>query len=76
MKFTDNYSDEYRRQEVSSDNPDVDVWFCAEDLSEEEAKIGAYLFDARDYIEALRIGMRIAALGYTDIVVEEEEWID
>lgn len=74
MTFTDNRDPEHRRQEVESSVKGEDVFFCAEDLPEEEAKIGAYLFDGKDFIEALRLGMRIAQSGYTSIEVVEIPW--
>lgn len=55
---------------------DFDVY----DLSEcpEDAIIGRDLFDAKDYIKALKKGIELAQMGYTDIeytIVEvEERW--
>lgn len=36
----------------------------------EDAIIGRNLFDADDYIRAVRVGMRLAQEGYTDLNVE------
>lgn len=76
LQFTDNYDDEHRRQEVTSSDRGVDIFFCAEDLDADEAKIGGLLFDGKDFIEALRLGMRLAQQGYSSIVVAEEPWYD
>lgn len=76
FKFTDNEKADGRRQEVWSENRDEDVWFCAKDLNEtpEDAVIGRDLFDARDFIDAVKLGFRIAQLGYERIEVVEEPW--
>lgn len=76
IKLTDNNKDEGRRQEVWSSNHDEDVWFCARDLNEtpEDAVIGRDLFDAQDFIEAVRLGFRIAQRGYDGIEIVEEPW--
>ena len=46
--------------------------FKVYDLSEcpEDAIIGRDLFDAYDYIDAIKFGMQLANEGYTDIEVE------
>lgn len=76
IKFTDNEKDEGRRQEVWSANKDENVWFCVKDLNDtpEDAIIGRDLFDAIDFIEAVKLGFRIAKLGYDGIEVVEEPW--
>lgn len=76
IKFSDNEKDEGRRQEVWSENKDEDVWFCVTDLNEtpEDAIIGRELFDARDFIDAVNLGFRIAKRGYDGITVEDVPW--
>lgn len=66
-------------QEVSRDG---DIWyefinndmmkFSVANMSEcpEDAIIGRSLFDADDYLRAVRTGMRLAQDGYTDLDVE------
>lgn len=76
FRITDNEKDEGRRQEVWSDNREEDVWFCVKDLNEtpEDAVVGRDLFDAQDFIAAVRLGIRIAKRGYDDIEIVEEPW--
>ena len=78
IKISDNYSEEYRQQEAWSDNEDIEINFCAYDLSQcpEDAVIGRDLFTVDDFIEAIELGFKIAKLGYNDIIIEEVEWSD
>ena len=64
---TDEYDDIY----YESINNDM-MAFSVSNLCEcpEDAIIGRDLFDADDYIRAVRAGMRLAQEGYTDIDVE------
>ena len=74
LHFTDNYDSQHRRQEIASKIDEEDIFFCAEDLPEDEAKVGAFLFDCKDFVEVLRIGMKLAEKGYTSIKVVEDPW--
>ena len=76
IKFSDNERYDYRRQEVWSDNRDEKVSFSVYDMSEcpEDAIIGRDLFDAHDFIKAVKLGFKIAKRGYDKIRVEEEPW--
>lgn len=74
MYFLDNdLNDERHWQRVWYDEGEfrgrfgvANLWDCPED-----ACIGRALFDGNDYIEAVRLGMRLAQAGYTSIKVEE-----
>ena len=76
MYFLDNDNDDERHwQRVWYDDGEFtgrfsvgNLWDCPED-----ACIGRALFDGDDYIEAVRLGMRLAQAGYTSIKVEEVE---
>lgn len=76
VKFSDNNNYEHRRQKVWSDNVDEKVKYYVYDLDEcpEDAIIGRDLFDARDFIRVLQLGLAIAKMGYDCITVEEEPW--
>lgn len=76
IKFTDNGKDEGRRQEVWSDNRDENVWYCVEDLTEtpEDATVSRDLFSGHEFIDAVKLGFRIAKRGYDDIEVVEVPW--
>jgi hypothetical protein len=59
-------------QEVSNPEEDVDgisTNFSVCDLSDcpEDAIIGRSLFDAKDYLRAIRTGMKLAKYGYEDV---------
>ena len=59
-------------QEVSNPEEDADgisANFSVCDLSEspEDAIIGRSLFDAKDYLRAVRTGMKLAKYGYEDV---------
>lgn len=69
--------------EISSQNiglNDFGIDFNVYNLSEcpEDAIIGRDLFDAEDYIEALKKGIELAQMGYTNIeysvVKVKEQW--
>lgn len=55
------------RQEIFSE--EANIWFTVSNLYEcpEDAIIGRDLFTAEEYIEALREGIRLAQMGYTNI---------
>ena len=63
--------DEYEGVRYQSINNDI-MRFSVSNLSEcpEDAIIGRDLFDADDYIRAVRTGMKLAQEGYTDLDVE------
>ena len=63
--------DDYDGVCYESINNDM-MQFSVSNLCEcpEDAIIGRDLFDADDYIRAVRIGMRLAQEGYTDLDVE------
>ena len=56
-------------QKLWTDNPDEKVSFRVSNLCEcpEDAIIGRDLFDAYDFIEAVKLGFRIAKRGYDKI---------
>lgn len=68
---------ETRAQQVWSDEAPK-VRFGVHNLSEcpEDACIGRDLFDADDYLNAVRLGMLLASQGYTGIDVKEVPWED
>ena len=76
MYFLDNdLNDECHWQRVWYDDGEFtgrfsvrNLWDCPED-----AYIGRALFDGYDYIEAVKLSMRLAQAGYTHIEVEEVE---
>ena len=76
IKFSDNNNYDHRRQKVWSNNEDEKVRFSVSDMTEwpEDAIIGRDLFDANDFIAALKLGFAIAKRGYDCITVEEEPW--
>lgn len=78
IKISDNGNWEYRAQKVWSDNEDEKIHFRVNNLSEypEDAIIGRDLFSAHDFIEAVKLGFRIAKRGYDEIVVTEVPWGD
>lgn len=66
------YGENY--QKVWSDNEDEKVSFSVYDLTDypEDAVIGRDLFTGYDFIEAIKLGFRIAKRGYDEIVVEDK----
>lgn len=50
--------------------------FCVYDLNDspEDAILGRRLFDAGDFINAIKLGMRIAKAGYEDLEISYEEY--
>ena len=66
----------YCRQKVWSENEDEKIQFFVQDLCEcpEDAIIGRDLFSGHDFIEALRLGMKLAQEGYDSIEIEEVPW--
>lgn len=67
-----------RSQTIYMDGEEI---FSAYDLSEcpEDAIIGRDLFDAHDYLSAVKFGMELAARGYTKVelqTVEREEELE
>ena len=76
MYFLDNdNNDESHWQRVWYDEGEFNGHFAVANLWDcpEDACIGRALFDGDDYIEAVRLGMRLAQAGYTSIKVEEVE---
>lgn len=63
-------------QELEWDHDDFQGNFSVHDLCEcpEDAIIGRDLFDANDFIYAVRFGMDLRDKGYTDLQVTEREW--
>ncbi len=61
-----------RYQEVSDE---LETKFSVSDLSEcpEDAIIGRDLFDADDYLRAVKYGIALAKQGYDDVEYELEE---
>ena len=70
----DNYGHEYCH-EIQSEtvDPDVYLYFKAYDMCEcpEDATLSRDLFDGEDYIRAIKLGMKLANLGYDDIEVKD-----
>lgn len=76
----EDYYEGVRRQELynTGDENDIKIYFSVGNLSEcpEDAIIGRDLFDANDYVNVLRQGIKLAKLGYDDVfvtVVKEEK---
>ena len=65
-------------QELEWDHDDFRGNFSVHDLCEcpEDAIIGRDLFDADDFIYAVRFGMDLRDKGYTDLQITEREWED
>lgn len=63
-------------QRLEWDHDDFKGKFLVSDLSEcpEDAIIGRDLFDADDFIYAVRLGMNLRDKGYTDLQITEQEW--
>ena len=70
----DNYGVECQKLEWNHD--DFKGNFLVSDLCEcpEDAIIGRDLFDADDFIYAVRLGMDLRDKGYTDLQIIEEEY--
>lgn len=66
----DRWGDVYRQKVICAEAPDVNYSVC--DLCDcpEDAIIYRDLVSAYDYIDILKLGMRLAFDGYTDIEVE------
>ena len=66
----DRWGDVYRQKVICAEVPDVNYSVC--DLCDcpEDAIIYRDLVSAYDYIDILKLGMRLAFDGYTDIEVE------
>lgn len=65
-------------QILSWDHDNFKGSFRVSDLNEdsEDAIIGRDLFDADDFIYAVRFGMDLRDCGYTDLLITEEEYED
>lgn len=76
LKYSENGDDYSAAQKVWTSNPDEKVSFYVQNLNEcpEDAIIGRDLFDAGDFIEAVKLGFRIAKRGYDKIVVNDVPW--
>ena len=63
-------------QELEWDHDDFHGNFSVHDLCEcpEDAIIGRDLFDANDFIYAVRFGMDLRDKGYTDLQIIEEKY--
>lgn len=72
--LSDNDKWDNHQQRVTSDEPGVD--FRVYDLNEcpEDATIDRDLFNAHNYISALRLGMKLAMDGYDELCVEKIPW--
>ena len=75
------YDDDWEVSTQEIDFDELGIYFKVYDMSEcpEDAIIGRDLFTAEEYIEALKKGIELAQMGYTDIKyttvkVEKEEW--
>lgn len=70
----DNYGQEYCH-EIQSEtvDPNVYLYFKAYDMCEcpEDATLSRDLFDGEDYIRAIKLGMKLANLGYDEIEVKD-----
>jgi hypothetical protein len=73
------YEGVYKQQLCNTNEEnDISIYFSVSNLSEcpEDAIIGRDLFDASDYVQTLRQGIKLAKLGYDDvsvITIKEEE---
>lgn len=71
-----NWFEEVSRQELCDKNEEV---FTCYNLASEDAIIGRGIFDADDFVKAVKYGIELAKEGYDDIevdrkpIVEEEE---
>lgn len=70
----EDYGVEYQKLEWNHE--DFHGYFSVGDLCEcpEDAIIGRDLFDADDFIYAVRFGMNLRDKGYTDLQITEQEW--
>ena len=70
----DIYGHEYCH-EIQSETEDTDVYlyFKAYDMCEcpEDATLSRDLFNGEDYIQAIKLGMKLANLGYDEIEVKD-----
>lgn len=76
--FSDNedYDYENHAQKVWSDNTDEKLWYYVYDLVDypEDATIERDLFSGKSFIEAVKLGFRLAQRGYDSIVVKRVPW--
>lgn len=74
--FSDNEDYDSHCQKVWSDNEDEKLWYMVYDLTDcpEDATIERDLFSCRGFVEAVRLGMRLAQRGYDNIVMKEVPW--
>lgn len=73
---TDNWGIEYGHEIVDCmEEPDTNVSFIAYNLCEcpEDATLNRDLFNGYDFLEAVKLGMRLAKLGYDEIEIEDIE---
>lgn len=65
------YEDNLVSEEVfSKDNDNIHFYVCNLNECPEDAIICRDLFNATDYINTLKLGMKLAQKGYTEIEVE------
>lgn len=78
LKYSETKKNGHTIQEIWSDTPGAKMYINFHDLDEcpEDAVIGRDLFDASDYINAIRFGFRLANVGYDEIVIKELPWED
>lgn len=70
----DNYGHEFCHEIQSvTEDPDVYLYFKAYDMCEfpEDATLSRDLFDGEDYIQEIKLGMKLANLGYDEIEVKD-----
>lgn len=69
--FYDNEDYENHEQKVWSDNADEKLWYHVYDLVDypEDATIERDLFSGQSFIEAVKLGFRLAQKGYDTITV-------
>lgn len=75
--FSDNKNWEHRQQQVWCDDTDA-VDYNVYDMNDcpEDATIDRDLFTARQYINTIKLGMKLAEQGYTGLTVKEVPWED
>lgn len=76
-EYTIGFFNDTIRQEINCE--EANISFYVQDLTEcpEDATVYRDLFNAVDYIEALKKGIELAKMGYTDInfITKEERTI-
>ena len=72
VEHVDEYDDIEWQEVYDEDGKEL---FSVRNLTDcpEDATIGRDLFSAGDFLSAVRLGMKLANYGYTDIVVREVE---